>query len=75
MKKKKLAVVTIEKDAKDEFVRQLQHLFSEYLEIKGYSVREKINGTIDADLILISASIATSIVKPHLPPGVENIYQ
>jgi sigma-54 dependent transcriptional regulator, acetoin dehydrogenase operon transcriptional activator AcoR len=74
LKRKKLAVLTIETEAKDEFVSQLQELFSDYLEIAGYSIREKIKHTIDADLILISAAVATSIVKPYLPPGVENIY-
>ena len=72
--KKKLAVVTIEKEAKDEFVRQVRALFADYLIIEGYSIREKIEETIEADLILISASIATSIVKPYLPEGVEIIY-
>ena len=74
MKRKKLAVLTIETEAKDEFVSQLQELFSDYLEIVGYSIRGKIENTIDADLILISAAVATSIVKPHLPPGIEIIY-
>ena len=74
MSQKKLAVVTIETDAKDEFVGQLQYLFSDYLDIRGYSVREVIDKPIEADLILISSSIATGIVKPYLPQGVETIY-
>ena len=74
MEKKKLAVVTIEKEAKDQFVDQLQAFFSDYIDISGYSIREKIKDTIQADLVVISASIATSIVKPYLPDNIENIY-
>ena len=74
MAKKKLAVVTIEKEAKDQFVGQLKAFFSDYIDISGYSIREKIKGTIPADLVVISSSIATSIVKPYLPDNIENIY-
>lgn len=72
--KKKIAIVTFEKAACDEYTIQLQKFFNNQIEITGYSIIEGINEFIPVDLIVFSDPTATNFVKEFIPKEASVIY-
>ena len=66
--KKNILVVTFEREAMDQYSRQLSSMFGEEVEIYGYSVLEDIPcGLSEIDLIVVSCHDVTRISTNTLP--------
>lgn len=74
MKKTKIVLVTFEIEAKERYLADIKSFFEDFAEIEGYSIREKIEGSIRGDLVIISSPSATKYVRPHLDNESEIIY-
>jgi transcriptional regulator with PAS, ATPase and Fis domain len=72
--KKRLVLVTFEREAKERYLADLRLYFRDYLDIEGYCIKEDLDVMIDGDLVLISSPSATKFVKPWLARDIEIIY-
>ena len=74
MKRKKLTLITFEREAKERYLADLNSILGDYLDIEGYSLREGLTQFAGADLVVISSPSATRFVKPYLASDVEIVY-
>ena len=73
--KKNILVVTFEREAMDQYSRQLSSMFGEDVEIYGYSVLEDIPcGLNEIDLIVVSCHDVTPYINKYITDHIPVIY-
>lgn len=73
--KKNILVVTFEREAMDQYSRQLSSMFGEEVEIYGYSVLEDIPcGLSEIDLIVVSCHDVTPYINKYITDHIPVIY-
>ena len=73
--KKNILVVTFEREAMDQYSRQLSSMFGEEFEIYGYSVLEDIPcGLSEIDLIVVSCHDVTPYINKYITDHIPVIY-
>ncbi|HOX32114.1 MAG TPA: sigma 54-interacting transcriptional regulator [Spirochaetales bacterium] len=72
--RKKLVLVTFERDAMEHYLADLRSYFEDCIDIEGYCIKGELAEQIDCDLVLISNPSATRHVKPRLARDIEIIY-
>ncbi len=72
--KKKLILITLDKETKYKYLKDLEYFFGDLVEIQAYSIREGLDELIIGDLALITSPVLVNIVKNHLASDMNVIY-
>lgn len=72
--RKKLALITLEKNAKEMYLNNINDLFGDYIEVKAYCVYDELPECIKADLVVVSNEYVNNHIHFRLNANTEIVY-
>lgn len=72
--RKKLALITLEKSAKEMYLNNINDLFGDYIEVKAYCVYDELPECIKADLVVVSNEYVNNHIHFRLNANTEIVY-
>ncbi len=72
--RKKLAIITLEKNAMEMYLNNINDMFSDYIEVEAYSVYDELPECIEADLVVVSNEYVNNHIHFRINANTEIVY-